>query len=82
MATLKYFTKGNRNPSSIYMRLVHGRNVDVTRSTSLLIQSEYWNSKKGRVGLVVDASRYKNFKLVNYQYFWFPNSKQNLSPET
>jgi len=49
MATLKYFTKGNRNPSSIYMRLVHGRKVDVTRSTSLLIQPEYWNSKKGEV---------------------------------
>ena len=30
MATLKYFTKGNRNPSSLYMRLVHGRKVDAT----------------------------------------------------
>ncbi len=49
MATLKYFIKGNRNPSSIYLRLIHSRSVDVTKSTSLLIQPDYWNNKRGEV---------------------------------
>lgn len=49
MATLKFFIKGKRNPSTIYLRLIHGRNIDVTRSTSLIIQKEFWNNKKGEV---------------------------------
>ena len=49
MATLKYFTKGKRNPATIYLRLVHGRKVDITRSTNLIIPTEYWNNKKGTI---------------------------------
>ena len=45
----EYFIKDNRNPSSIYLRLIHSRSVDVTKSTSLLIQPDYWNNKKGEV---------------------------------
>ena len=47
MATLKYFTKGTSNPSTIYLRFAQGRNFDLKKSTSLLIDPKYWNNKKG-----------------------------------
>lgn len=62
MATLKYFTKGNRNTNTIYLRLVHGRNVDFSKSTSLIIQNEYWNNKKGAVRQIAEFSDKLNFQ--------------------
>jgi integrase len=49
MATLKYFTKGSQNPTTIYLRFTHGRKIDIKRSTSLLINPKYWNNTKGTV---------------------------------
>lgn len=47
MASIKYFTKGTGTTQSIYIRFVHGRSIDYTRSTSLLVEKDYWNNKKG-----------------------------------
>jgi hypothetical protein len=65
MATLKYFTQGNRNPSSIYMRLVHGRNVDATICIITLILA----------GMIVTscASR-KSVKKDNYTFEFLKSS--------
>lgn len=54
MATIKYFTKGAGNPSTIHLRLVHGRKIDLTKSTQLLIDPKYWNNKKGLVKQIAD----------------------------
>jgi hypothetical protein len=37
MAKLKYFTKGNGNPATIFLRFGSGRKFDLKKSTSLLI---------------------------------------------
>ena len=62
MATLKYFTKGNRNPNTIYLRLTHGRKIDMSKSTSLIIQNEYWNNKKGAVRQIAEFDNKLNFQ--------------------
>lgn len=49
MATLKYFIKGNQNPTTIYLRFAQGSKTDLKRSTSLLIDPKYWNNNKGEV---------------------------------
>ena len=49
MATIKYFIKGTSNPTTIYLRFIHGRNYDFKKSTSLLINPKYWNNNKGSV---------------------------------
>ena len=49
MPSLKYFTKGESNPTTIYMRFVHGRKYDFKKSTSLLVNPKYWNNDKGKV---------------------------------
>jgi integrase len=54
MATIKYFTKGAGNPSTIHLRLIHGRKFDFTKSTQLLIDPKYWNNKKGLVKQIAD----------------------------
>ncbi len=54
MATIKYFTKGVGNPSTIHLRLVHGRKFDFTKSTQLLIDPKNWNNKKGLVKQIAD----------------------------
>lgn len=56
MATIKYFTKGAGNPSTIHLRLIHGRKYDFSKSTQLIIDPKYWNSKKGAVKQIADFS--------------------------
>jgi hypothetical protein len=37
MPTVKFILKGKKNPSSIYLRFRHGRDYDITKTTSSLI---------------------------------------------
>lgn len=60
MATLKYFIKGTQNPTTIYLRFVHGREFDFKRSTSLLINPKFWNAKKGEVKQLAEFIGKKN----------------------
>src|SRR5665811_1362870 len=48
MPSLRYFTKGESNPTTIYVRFVHGRKYDFKKSTSLLVNPKYWNNDKGK----------------------------------
>jgi len=49
MATIKFLIKGNNNPSTIFLRFRHGRENDYTKTTSLLVNSNYWSDLKGSV---------------------------------
>ncbi|HEA30370.1 MAG TPA: integrase [Leeuwenhoekiella sp.] len=62
MATLKYFTKGTGNPSTIYLRFKHGRKYDFTKSTALLVDPTYWNNKKGSVKQISTFADKKNLQ--------------------
>jgi integrase len=62
MASIKFFTKGNRNPNTIYLRLTHGRKIDMSKSISLIIQNEYWNNKRGTVRQIAEFNNKLNFQ--------------------
>ncbi|MBP2283863.1 integrase [Flavobacterium sp. CG_23.5] len=62
MATFKYFTKGDNNPTTIYLRFTQGRKFDLKKTTSLLINPKYWNNKKGEVKQVEEFSDKTNFQ--------------------
>jgi integrase len=48
MATIKFFTKGTNNPTTIFIRLRDGRQTDVTTSTGYSINPEFWSNAKGK----------------------------------
>lgn len=54
MATVNYFTKGKNNPTTIYVRFVSGRKVDLKQSTSLTIDPNHWNKNKGSIRPIAD----------------------------
>ncbi|MGB3345088.1 MAG: phage integrase SAM-like domain-containing protein [Aequorivita sp.] len=56
MATVRYFTKRAGNPSTILLRLRHGRKYDLTKTTELLIDSKFWNNNKGAVKQIAEFS--------------------------
>ncbi|QKJ62305.1 phage integrase SAM-like domain-containing protein [Flavobacterium sp. M31R6] len=62
MASFKFFTKGNGNLSTIYVRFYHGRKIDITKSTSLLINPKFWNNTKGVVKQISEFSDKINFQ--------------------
>jgi integrase len=49
MPTIKFLTKGNSNPSTIYIRFRHGKQYDISKTTSLIINPSYWSKTKGNV---------------------------------
>jgi integrase len=49
MPTIKFLTKGNNNPSTIYIRFRHGKQYDISKTTSLIIDPSYWSKTKGNV---------------------------------
>lgn len=46
MATINFFIKGNKDPSTIYVRFRHGRNHDYTKSIKKLISPKDWSDNK------------------------------------
>ncbi|WP_147677272.1 tyrosine-type recombinase/integrase [Algibacter pacificus] len=62
MATLRFLLKGNNNPSTIYARFRHGRNIDFIKSTTLVINPKYWNKPKGTVKQVAEFVDKKNLQ--------------------
>ena len=49
MATVKFLLKGKKNPSTIYLRFRDGSKIDITLSTNLTINPEFWNPSKGSI---------------------------------
>lgn len=47
MANIKMIVKGSKNPSSLYIRLYSGRNLDVNAKTGLLVNPAHWDNAQG-----------------------------------
>lgn len=62
MASFKFFIKSENNPSVIYARFYHGRKIDFTKSTSLLINPKFWNNTKGIVKQIIEFDDKLNFQ--------------------
>lgn len=45
MATVKTLVRGKSDPLTIYIRLIHGRKVDITKTTNINIKIEDWSDK-------------------------------------
>ncbi|SED59808.1 Phage integrase family protein [Tenacibaculum sp. MAR_2010_89] len=52
MASVKFFIKGKSNPTTIYVRLSASNRILLRKSTSLLINPDFFNRKKGVVKLI------------------------------
>jgi integrase len=46
MATVKLLVKGSKNPSTLYIRFINGRNFDISCSTNLGVDPSKWDNKK------------------------------------
>ena len=55
MPTLKYFIKGKRENSTIYVRFAHGRKFDLKSSTPYHVNSKHWNSEKEVIRNITEA---------------------------
>lgn len=62
MPTIKFFIKGNNNPSTIYLRFSHGRQYDFKKTTTLLINPNYWSKTKGNVKQIAENKEKKNLQ--------------------
>lgn len=49
MATVKFTTRGNSNPATLYIRFIASREIDFKRSTPLIINPNYFNNETGKV---------------------------------
>ena len=56
MASVRLTIKGNKNPSTLYMRFVNGRKLDISCKTNLSINPKHWDNKKGN---------YRNISAIN-----------------
>lgn len=84
MASFKYIIKGNSNPSVIYARFTHGKKIDCTKSTSLLINTKYWNKEKGCVKQISEFTDKLNFqnKLNDLEKFIINNFNRDFTEGT
>ncbi len=55
MATITYLIKGTKNPASVYVRFKNGRMIDLSTSTSLLVNPKHWSKAKKKVKVSSDA---------------------------
>ena len=62
MPTIKFLIKGTSNPSSIYLRFRHGKQYDFTKTTSLLINPNYWSKTKGNLKQISQNKEKKNLQ--------------------
>lgn len=62
MPTIKFFIKGNSDPSSIYLRFSHGRKYDFKKTTTLLINPNYWSKTKGNVKQIAENKEKLNLQ--------------------
>lgn len=46
MASIKFLTKGNNNPTTILLRFIDGRKCDVMISSGFIVDSKYWSNHK------------------------------------
>lgn len=49
MATVKFLLRGKSNPSILYLRFSHTREIDIFHKTQILINPSHWDSKKEQI---------------------------------
>ncbi|WP_413512228.1 tyrosine-type recombinase/integrase [Myroides odoratus] len=49
MATVKFLLRGKSNPSNLYLRFSHTREIDVFQKTQILINPSHWDLKKEQI---------------------------------
>lgn len=49
MAAIKFFLRGNKNRSTIYIKFKHGRNIDLRTATDVKIDPEHFFQEEGRI---------------------------------
>ncbi len=59
MATIKFLIQTKSNPSTIYVRFLNGRNIDLKAKTNFLINPNDWDVKKGCVKNLKEAHNVK-----------------------
>lgn len=62
MAGVKYLLKGKNDITSIYVRFFHSKEIDITKTTNILINRKYWNSKNGTLKQVSEFKEKLNIQ--------------------
>ena len=60
MATIKYFIRGKSELSTIYVRLLDGRKIDLTVSTGYTVHPKFWSVAKGTIRQIANNNEKKN----------------------
>ena len=73
MASIIYSVSGKKDPSSIYIRFIEGKAIDLKLTTGLKINPKYWNKKKQEIRDVIDVPNRQeiNTKLTELQLYIF-----------
>ncbi|EHQ41482.1 tyrosine-type recombinase/integrase [Myroides odoratus] len=71
MATVKFLIRGNSDPSILYIRFSHTREIDVFQKTQILINPAHWDSKKEQVKNILSVKNRNeiNLKLSELKVF-------------
>lgn len=71
MATVKFLLRGNSNPSTLYLRFLHTKQIDVFHRIQISINPDYWDSKKEQIKnvLAVKNRNEINLKLGELKVF-------------
>lgn len=62
MSTIKYFIKGKKSPSQIYVRIRDSKDVDISSKIGLEIDPDKWSSLRGQVKQNATFPEKLNFK--------------------
>lgn len=60
MATIKYLIRGKSELSTIYVRLLDGRKIDLTVSTGYTVHPKFWSEAKGTIRQIANNNDKKN----------------------
>jgi integrase len=60
MATIKYIIRGKSELSTIYVRLLDGRKIDLTVSTGYSVHPKFWSQAKGAIRQIANNNDKKN----------------------
>jgi hypothetical protein len=85
MATIKFFLRGNKNPSTIYVKFKYGRNIDLRTATDLKINPDNFSNEIGEIIPTRDAkikkaiNRLKTIEVELIPYLENSNLAQKMT---
>lgn len=69
MASIKFFVKTVKYPSSIYIRFYHSKIFDITVKSGILINPKHWNNKQQRFKNIAEKIPNKQFIIDRIKDF-------------